>query len=148
MIWLMRHAKAAGGLPDEARPLTGRGLRDAAAAGRALQALGVHLDACLASPKRRTVQTAELVCAPLGLEVTAEPALAGGDFDAQRLVAGLGDTLLVGHNPAISVAVNALSGARVSLRPGGLAAVARSELVLALTPEVLLAIAAQAQNGA
>ena len=148
MLWLLRHGEAADGRPDESRPLTERGLRDARAAGLALSRLGVKLDACLASPKRRALQTAQLACASLGVEVTVEPALAGGGYDAERLAIGLGEVLIVGHNPAISAAVRTLSGARVHMRPGGLAGIERGELVVLMTPVELSAIAIDAKLAA
>jgi phosphohistidine phosphatase len=58
VIWLLRHAEAADGLPDDERPLTERGIRQAGAAGRALARLDASIDACLTSPKLRAVQTA------------------------------------------------------------------------------------------
>jgi len=75
MLWLLRHAEAEDGLPDDERPLTERGATHADAAGRTLVVLGVHLDACLSSPKLRAVQTAERACEPLGVPVTIERAL-------------------------------------------------------------------------
>jgi len=148
MLWLLRHAQAADGRPDEARPLTEEGLRDARAIGLSLSRMGVRLDHCLASPKRRAQQTAQLACAPLGVEVITERALAGPAFDAERLAAGLGETLLVGHNPVISGAVRELTGARVHLRPGGLAAVERGELVMLMTTEQCRAMAATVEAAA
>jgi phosphohistidine phosphatase len=140
MIWLLRHAEAADGRPDETRPLTARGLRDAELAGVALKRLGIRLDACLSSPKRRAIETAQLACEPLGLEVTVEPALARSEFDLQQLVAGLGDTLVVGHDPTISTVVRDLTGARVQMRKGGLAGIDRDELVVLMTPAEIGAI--------
>lgn len=141
MLWLLRHAEAADGRPDEARPLTPRGLDQARVAGRALARLGVHLDACLSSPKRRAMETAQLACEALELEVVTEPALAGSMYDPERLAAGLGDVMLVGHNPAMSTVLGDMTGARVHLRKGGIAAVQRGELVLVMTPRELHAIA-------
>ena len=73
MLWLLRHAEAADGLPDDERPLTDRGTRQAEAAGRALAALGVQLDACLSSPKLRALQTASGRASRSGVAVTIEP---------------------------------------------------------------------------
>jgi phosphohistidine phosphatase SixA len=70
MLWLLRHAEAADGTPDDDRPLTERGIAQAEAAGHALAHLGVSIDICLSSPKLRALQTAQLACAPLGLEAT------------------------------------------------------------------------------
>ncbi len=141
MLWLLRHAEAAEGRPDEARPLTTRGIHQAEIAGIAMQRLGIHLDTCLSSPKRRSVETAALACQPLGLEVVTEPALAGADWDGERLAAGHGDALLVGHNPSMSDALRHLTGARVQMKKGGLAAVRHGELVLLMTPAELGMIA-------
>ena len=141
MLWLLRHGDAAAGHPDEARALTARGRAQAQNAGMALSRLGVKIDACLSSPKARALQTAELACAPLGLSVSLQPLLAGADYDAEQLAAGFGDVLLVGHNPSLSQAVHDLTGARVNLRKGGLAAVSGRELVLLLGPRELAAIA-------
>lgn len=141
MLWLLRHGDAEAGHPDEARALTARGRTQAQTAGTALSRLGVKIDACLSSPKRRALQAAELACTPLGLSVSLQPALADSDYDAALLAAGLGEVLLVGHNPSLSQAVHDLTGARVNLRKGGLAAVSGRELVLLLGPRELAAIA-------
>jgi phosphohistidine phosphatase len=69
MLWLLRHAEAVDGTPDDVRPLTERGVRQATDAGRALVALQARIDACLASPKVRAQQTAALACEPLGLDL-------------------------------------------------------------------------------
>jgi|SRR5579884_1251774 len=141
MLWLLRHADAADGTPDDARPLTKKGIRQAHAAGQALAHLGVTLDACLSSPKRRALETAELACEPLGLAITAEPQLSGGPFDAEALVAGLGDVLLVGHEPSMSLTVHDLTGAHSRMSKGGLAGIERGELLVLLRPAELAAIA-------
>lgn len=145
MLWLLRHADAASGQPDEARPLTERGRRDARATGIALARLDLGIEACLSSPKLRTIETAELVCEALGLEVEAVSALATGDYDAEALSAGRGDVLLVGHEPTISQVIRDLTGARVHMKKGAIAAVEGSELRLMLTPRVLRAIASEEQ---
>jgi phosphohistidine phosphatase len=141
MIWLLRHAEAEDGPPDPERGLTAKGERQARAAGAALAALGVELDACLSSPKLRAVDTARLACEPLGVEVTLEPSLAGGPFEAEQLAAGLGDeVMLVGHDPDFSMAVHSLTGAQVRLKKGGLAGVDSGELIVLLRPRELHAI--------
>ena len=145
MLWLLRHAQAADGFPDEARPLTELGIAQAEAAGRALGRLGVSLDVCLTSPKRRAVETAKLACASLGVEVTVEPALAGESFDAEALAAGLDEVMLVGHDPSMSMALSELTGARARMRKGGLAAIKKRELVTLMRPAELAAIAGAAE---
>ena len=141
MLWLLRHAEAAEGHPDEARPLTPRGIEQARIAGVALAKLGVKLDHCLSSPKRRAMETAQLACEPLGVEITTEAAIAGSTYDPERLAAGLGETMLVGHNPSMSSVLRDMTGARAHLRKGGIAAVQRGELILLMTPQELAAIA-------
>jgi phosphohistidine phosphatase len=144
VIWLLRHGDAQDGSPDAERPLTDKGREQSRAAGAALRALGVELDACLTSPKVRAADTARIACAELGdVEPQLEPKLAGGPFDAEALAAGLGDdVLLVGHDPDFSTAVHSLTGAQVRMKKGGLAAVDRGELVALLRPRELRAIGA------
>jgi phosphohistidine phosphatase len=141
MLWLLRHAEAEDGLPDDQRPLTERGAMQADAAGRALAVLEVHLDACLSSPKLRAVQTAERACEPLGVAVSIEPALSGEPFDVKELTAGLGDVLLVGHDPSFSLLLHDLTGAQSRMKKGGLAGISKGELVTLLRPSELSAIA-------
>ncbi|HTU94471.1 MAG TPA: phosphoglycerate mutase family protein [Solirubrobacteraceae bacterium] len=141
MLWLLRHADAADGAPDDERPLTERGVTQAQDAGHALAALGVPIDICLSSPKLRAVQTAQQACAPLGVEVTLEPRLSGEPFDAYDLVAGLGEVLLVGHDPSFTLTLHDLTGAQARMRKGGLAGISKGELVVLMRPAELSAIA-------
>jgi phosphohistidine phosphatase len=142
MIWLLRHAHAEDGSPDDQRPLSSEGERQARTVGEALAALGVELDACLTSPKVRARETARLVCEPLGIEPWEERALRGGPFDPTDVAAGHGESvLLVGHEPDFSIAVHDATGAQVRMRKGGIAAIDRGELKLLLRPEELAAIA-------
>lgn len=145
MLWLLRHADAApaeDGQDDADRPLTDKGRRQSEQAGRALERLGVKLDACLASPRLRALDTAKLVCEPLGVSIEIAPELRGGPFDAQGLAAAHGEhVLLVGHEPDFSLAVHDLTGAHVRLKKAGLAAVDRGELCALLRPRELAAIA-------
>lgn len=138
---MLRHGEAADGEPDDERPLTERGARQAEAAGRALARLEIRIDACLTSPKKRALQTAELTCEPLRVEPRTDSALSGDYFDVGELTAGLGDVLLVGHDPTFSILVHDLTGARVRLKKGGLAGISDGELVTLLRPSEMAAIA-------
>lgn len=146
MLWLLRHAEAAHGSRDDERPLTERGFGQAEAAGLALARLGTNVDTCLSSPKLRAVQTAERACEPLGVQVTVEQALSGEPFDVGALTAGLGDVLLVGHDPSFSLTLHNLTGAQARLRKGGLAAVEKGELVALLRPGEVAAIGAAVER--
>jgi phosphohistidine phosphatase len=143
MLWLLRHADAAEGTPDDERPLTERGIAQAQDAGRALEQLGVQIDVCLSSPKLRAVQTAQLTCAALGVDVSIDRRLAGEPFDASDLVAGLGDVLLIGHDPSFTLTLHDLTGAQARMKKGGLAGISKGELVVLLRPTELSAIAGQ-----
>jgi phosphohistidine phosphatase len=146
MLWLLRHAEAADGQPDDERPLTERGMRQAMDAGVALARLGVQVDVCLSSPKLRALQTAQAACDALGITVTIEPALSGEPFDVHSLVAGLGEVLIVGHDPSFSLTVHDLTGAQARMRKGGIAGIAKGELVTLLRPTELSAIATAAER--
>ena len=109
---VMRHAKAAQlpGSPDFERPLTDRGHRDAAAAGRWLAGRGLEPDAVLCSPARRTRQTWEAAAAELGTGATMpdlDDILYAADAAAIREIIAatapeVSTLLCVGHNPAMA----------------------------------------------
>lgn len=142
MIYLLRHGDAEDGDGDDAaRHLTGKGKRQAKAAGRALGVLGAKIDTCLTSPRLRATETARLACKPLGTEPEAAAELSGGGFDALALTAGRGDVLLVGHEPDLSSELARLTGANVKLRKGGLAILEGSTLMALLRPADLTEIA-------
>ena len=145
MLWLLRHADAAPGHPDDERPLTERGVHQAQAAGRALERLGVRIDVCLTSPKLRAVETARIVADRLGVEVRIDRRLAGEPFDAQELTTGLDSALLVGHDPSFSITLHDLTGVQARLRKGGIAGVEKGELLVLLRPSELEAIAVGAR---
>jgi phosphohistidine phosphatase len=152
MVWLLRHGDAEEAAEDDAaRRLTEQGERQAEVAGRALDAIDAGISACLTSPKVRARDTARIVCRGLGVAIEETDLLRGGDFDLQEVAgeaaAGGGggrDVLLVGHEPDLSHAVAAATGARVKLRKGGLAAVEDGTLIALLTPGHLGAIAESA----
>ncbi len=143
MIWLLRHAEAHDGTPDEQRELTPKGEEQARAAGAALKGLGIELTACLTSPKVRAAQTARLACEPFGLEVVEDARLEGGPVDVRAVAGEHGaEVLLVGHDPDFSMALHRLTGAQVRMKKGGLAGVDRGELKVLLRPAELRVIAA------
>jgi phosphohistidine phosphatase len=142
VIWLLRHGDASDDAPDDfSRPLTDKGRRQSAAAGGALAVLGARIDACISSPKLRALETARLACGELGVEVEESEALRGGDFDPAELSAGRGEVLLVGHEPDMSRAIQAATGARVELKKGGLAAIDDGVVIALLRYPMLKRIA-------
>jgi phosphohistidine phosphatase len=140
MIWLLRHGEAAEGRPDDDRPLTELGERQARAAGMALAKIGVRIEVCLSSPKKRALDTARLACETLGVDVSVEERLRGGPFDPEELV-GDAEALLVGHDPDFSAAVHGATGAQVRMKKGGLAAIDRGELKVLMRPNETFALA-------
>src|SRR5579875_2234772 len=146
MLWLLRHAEAVDGMPDEQRALTERGIRQATDAGLALRAIGASIDACLSSPKLRALQTAELACRALGVEVETERRLSGEPVDVAELTAGRGDVLLVGHDPSFTLLVHDLTGAQARMKKGGVAAIHKGELLTYPPPTELSAIAAGVED--
>lgn len=149
MIWLLRHGDAedGAGKPDADRELTPKGERQSRDAGRALAALGAKLDLCIASPRVRAIDTARLACEALpGVEVEVDERLGGGDFDPLDLAAGRGEVLLVGHEPDFSRAIAAVTGSRVKLKKGGLAAIDDQLLHALLRPKDLTLIEGRKQG--
>ena len=152
-LWFLRHGEAEphGAASDDDRRLTERGEGQSDSAGRALAAMGVTFQLAFTSPKVRSADTARLACRHLGLEAhTHEPLREGFDRDeAIALLRAVGDdqrVLLVGHEPDFSQTVHDLTGARVDLKKGGIAAVRmdgpRGELIALLRPRELDRIAA------
>ncbi len=143
MIWLLRHGDAedGAGKPDAERDLTEKGERQARTAGQALKALDAGLDVCLTSPKVRAKRTAELACTALDCRVEEDARLAGGDFDPLELAAGRGEVMLVGHEPDFSGAVALVTGSRVKMKKGGIAAIDDHLLHALLRPKDLKEIA-------
>jgi phosphohistidine phosphatase len=143
VIWILRHgdAEAGEGKPDAERDLTEKGEQQSINAGQALKRLGIELDACLTSPKVRARRTADLACQVLGVQVEVDDRLGGGDFDPLELAAGRAEVMLVGHEPDCSQAVALVTGSRVKMKKGGIAALDDHILHVLLRPKDLRAIA-------
>jgi phosphohistidine phosphatase len=135
VIWFLRHGEAEDGSPDFDRRLTPKGQRQSRDAGASLAALGVKFDVCLTSPRVRALDTARLACEQLGVEPVTDERLTGGRFDPEELAAGLDNVLLVGHEPDFSDAIAELTGGRVDLKKGGLAAVENRSLTVLIRPK-------------
>ncbi len=125
-VFLVRHASAAPGTPDDERRLTAEGRAEALALAERLAAEG--LDAVVSSPLRRARETAAAVADAAGLEVSVDEGLAPGATLAtlRGAVAGRGKTVVaVGHQPDCGNIFEELTGER---RPFATASSAELEL--------------------
>lgn len=126
-LYLLRHGKAeAHNVSDAQRRLTPAGVARMETAARVMARLKLSPARIYSSPRRRSRQTADIVAAALGREVEVSEALDYGfrAADLPALVADLpsdGELLCVGHNPYLPMVVQELSGAYVTMKPGGLA---------------------------
>src|SRR3954453_19901212 len=123
-LYLLRHGEAGQAPHDEDRELTERGHERARAVAAGLAWLNPGLDAILASPLPRAVQTAQPVARALNLEVQTAEALAPGHGPDEllALLSGRGArVLLVGHEPRMSGLALHLTGGRVHMRTAMLA---------------------------
>ncbi|HEV2592664.1 MAG TPA: histidine phosphatase family protein [Gaiellaceae bacterium] len=121
-IFLVRHAEAASGEPDELRPLTAEG--NAAARELGDRLASEKPDAVVCSPLLRARETAEHIARAAGLEAEPEEKLApgAGITDLSAAVSGRGGTVVVvGHQPDCSEIVLALTGEERNFEPGAFA---------------------------
>jgi phosphohistidine phosphatase len=101
-VYLVRHAEAAPGEPDDLRALTPEGRRAARDLGERLAADGVRPDAVISSPLLRARETAGEIGRAVGVEPEADERLGfGATADALReLVEGRGEMVVaIGHQP-------------------------------------------------
>ena len=112
-VYLVRHAEAAPGEPDDLRELTPAGEESARALGKQLAANGVRPGALLTSPLLRARQTADELARSLGVAAEPDERLAPG-ATPERLrdaVAGRGETVIaVAHQPDCALIAATLTG--------------------------------------
>jgi phosphohistidine phosphatase len=121
-LYIVRHAEAAPGEPDELRALTNAGRETARAVGNELAADGVRPDAVLSSPLLRARQTAAEIASATGVEAEADERLAPGATadDVRAAASGRGETVVVvGHQPDCGRAAAALGGGPEPAFPAG-----------------------------
>ena len=128
-LYLVRHGKAEEGTGDDhERRLTADGIKKLETEARVIKELGIRPTRIYSSPRVRARQTAEIIARALGMDITIDEAVNFG-FDLSavaRLISGLPEdaqVMFVGHNPSMSNVVQALTGASVDLKVGGLARV-------------------------
>ena len=129
-LHLLRHADAGDPAawegPDEERPLSEKGRRQAERLARHLAGIGYPVDAVVSSPKLRATQTAKPLANAIGLKVIVEPRLAGalGPTELSAILADAGGPsrpVLVGHDPDFSALLSLLTGVRAEMRKGAIA---------------------------
>jgi phosphohistidine phosphatase len=111
---IFRHAKAVRpheAENDKARGLTGRGRREAAFAGAAMEDAGLKPTLALVSTAQRTRETAECGLANFKLDTQFEEALYHAEpeslWDA-FMASEAGSVVIVGHNPGVGELVSML----------------------------------------
>ena len=124
-LYLVRHAEAAPGEPDDLRPLTPAGRESARALGARLAAEAPPPEAVLSSPLLRARETAAELCRTLGCEPETDERLAPGATadDVRAAVAGRGEAVVVvGHPPDCGlIAVELIGEPKPAFPPGGMA---------------------------
>lgn len=133
-VVLLRHAKSdwPDGVPDESRPLSTRGERDARAVGQWLTRNLPDIDLALVSPAERAQRTWLLAAEALdpAPQRRTEPRLyyKGADGVAAAVAEVDAETLLVvGHNPSLEMVVERATGQQVTLRTATVAVLTVAE---------------------
>jgi phosphohistidine phosphatase len=112
-LYLVRHAEAAPGEPDELRSLTQEGREQARALGERLRDEDAAPAVILTSPLLRARETGDELARALGVASEPDERLApGADLDGVRAaVEGRGDqVVVVGHQPDCGQIAAALTG--------------------------------------
>lgn len=124
-LFLVRHADAEPGEPDELRELSLLGREQARELGEQLREEGVSADAVLSSPLLRARQTAAELGRALGVEAEPDERLApGATADGLRAaLEGRGDSVVaIGHQPDCGrIAAELTGGPEPDFPAGGLA---------------------------
>jgi phosphohistidine phosphatase len=119
-VYLVRHGIAVEGLVrgisrDSERPLTDEGVAETQMVARALKAMGVKPDVIVASPLVRTKQTADIIHAELGGQLTTTDSLAPGVnassvYKFLKKFDNCHEIFLVGHEPDVGELVKDMVG--------------------------------------
>ena len=124
-LYLVRHAEAARGEPDDLRPLTPAGREAARALGARLARRRVRARPCSRARCSAPARPRPSCAAPSSCEPEADERLAPGATaeDVRAAVAGRGDeVVVVGHQPDCGLIAAALGGGpEPAFPPGGLA---------------------------
>ena len=121
-LYLVRHAEAAPGEPDELRRLTSQGREQARALGQKLGAEGARPEAILTSPLLRARETGSELARALDVDAEPDDRLAPGatQDDVRAAIVGRGDeVVVVGHQPDCGRIAAALTGGPEPPFPSG-----------------------------
>ena len=127
-IILLRHAKSSWDdprLPDIARPLNKRGLRDAPEMGRRFKRRGITPAAILSSNATRAITTARLVAGEIGFPAASIRELPDLYLASPGTIVALlareaencTDLVLIGHNPGLSELADHITDASIDNLP-------------------------------
>lgn len=121
-LYLVRHAEAAPGEPDELRRLTPEGRDQARALGERLRSEDASPAVVLTSPLLRARETGDELARALGVESVPDERLApgAGVEDVRAVAEGRGDqVVVVGHQPDCGQIAAALTGGPEPSFPAG-----------------------------
>jgi phosphohistidine phosphatase len=124
LLFLVRHAHADQGDPDELRPLSERGREEARALAQQLAGHETPPALVLTSPLLRARETAEQVVQATGAELVVDDRLAPGataEILGQTLEGREGPVAVVGHQPDFSEIAFELTGEDPGFPTGGVA---------------------------
>lgn len=130
-LYLMRHAKSDwsdGSLDDIDRPLNHRGEKAAPFMAKFLRRASYLIDALITSPAERALRTAEAVAEEFGLSPRVDTRIYEASVGMLfEVISGIDDrnpsAMLVGHDPAMSGGVRALTGNALPLPTAAVAVI-------------------------
>lgn len=125
-LFLLRHAKAITGevnMPDQDRPLSDRGFKQASQLGEKLFKKGICFDIILSSPAIRAITTAQLLINRLDLKgsnILIDPRIYQADDQAiieliSKFNKKYDHLLVIGHNPGLADLASRISGETVAM---------------------------------
>ncbi len=131
-LYLMQHGQAVAKEEDPEQPLSREGIEQIKASAAAIRRLGLHFDVIIASPKRRSRQTAALVAEAVNYpysdivetELVKPMTPPGETLKFLQQFLDQGAVLIAGHLPSLGEVAAALlsdgSTARIHFENGGL----------------------------
>jgi phosphohistidine phosphatase len=126
-LYLVRHADATPGNPDELRPLSGEGHEQARELGEQLKEDGVVPDVVLTSPLLRARQTGEALARATGSTSESDERLGPGATaeTVREAISGRGElVVVVGHQPDCGrIAATLRGGEEPRFPPAGMAVI-------------------------